>query len=80
MDQTNQNLKGGKIMKVQSEVLKNTDITTTFGKFHVDANGIANITDDAAQELIDDGLFTKMADSKNETKEEKVESPKKESK
>ena len=65
-------------MKIQSSVLKNTNITTNFGKFHIDKNGVVDVEDNVAQELIDDGLFTKVEDDKEKVKETKVDAPKKE--
>ena len=56
-------------MKIQSEVLKNIEITTSFGNFKVDGDGIVDVPDEAAHELVADGVFTQI--DAGETKEVK---------
>lgn len=74
-------------MKVISETLKNIQIATAAGKFQVNGNGVADVPDDVAKELIADGIFAKAdkavepkaikADDKGDAEEAKEDSKKK---
>ena len=58
-------------MKIVSNILKNATIATESGNFKVDTNGITDVPDDVANELISTGSFTKI--DKAETDEPKAE-------
>ena len=63
-------------MKIFSDVLKDTTITTEAGNFVVNVDGVVDIPDDVAQQLIEDGMFSKLEKSESKpatTKTEKAD-------
>lgn len=63
-------------MKIITDVLRNTTITTEAGNFKVDANGIVDVPDEVAKELIDVGSFTTVETESKAVKEEAKEDSK----
>lgn len=65
-------------MKIKHETLKNIKITTQYGPFAIDKDGVVDVPNEVADALIQDGLFSQVeiAPTKKETKDTKEAAPK----
>ena len=67
-------------MKIVSNMLKNTSIVTESGKLKVDANGIVEVPEEIAKELIDVGSFVPVEEESKESSKEESKAEKDEAK